>query len=72
MRLQVSTTYLDPVELGENEWVSVNLPDGRMVTVFGDAIYVATGGDVRNRRDGKKVWNGASPAKYPYGRVGVN
>ena len=63
MKLEITTDYLDPIELGEYEHVSVRLPDGRQVTVFSDMIYVATGDDVRGHKDGLKIWK-ASTATY--------
>ncbi len=65
MKFEVRTEYLDPVELGTYEWVSVVLPDGRQVTVFSDKIYVATAEDVLARKDGLKIWEATgNPAGY--------
>jgi hypothetical protein len=72
MKLEVRTAHISPIEIVEHEWVDIKLPDGRQVTVFDDCIYVATPDDVLKHKDGKKVWNGLNPDKYPYGRVGVN
>ena len=56
MKLSIATDYLDPIKLGQHEWVSVCLPDGRTVTVFDDRIYVATEQETRDKKDGKRIW----------------
>lgn len=66
MKFRVETEFLYPVELGKYEHVTVQLPDGRQVTVFADVIYVATADDVLARKDGMKIWQ-ASAA--PYGKI---
>ena len=69
MKLSVETDYLDPIELGEFEHVTVRLPDGRSVTVFADRIYVATEQDVAGKRDGKRIWDAMSAQRTPYGKT---
>ncbi len=69
MKFEVETSYLDPIELGEYEHVTVQLPDGRFVTVFADMIYVATEEDRAKHRDGRKIWEKGSPERSPYGLV---
>ena len=66
MKFEVSTDYLPPIDLGAYEHVNVNLPDGRQVTVYSDAIYIAAPGH-RERR----IWEAMSPRsrQYPYGKV---
>ena len=66
MKFEVSTEYLPPIELGRYEHVRVALPDGRQVTVFSDAIYVAAPG-----RSERKIWEAMAPGsrRYPYGKV---
>ena len=69
MKFEVRTDYIEPIELGEFEHVSVRLPGGRMVTVFTDRIYVATEQDERSHKDGQKIWEAASPQCSPYGKT---
>lgn len=69
MKFEVETEYLDPIELGKYEHVTVRLPDGRSVTVYADTIYVATEQDVSGHKDGKRIWDAMSPARSPYGRA---
>jgi len=69
MKFEVSVDYIDPIELGEYEHVTVELPDGRFVTVYADMIYVATKEDRGSRRDGRKIWEKGSPEQSPYGLV---
>lgn len=66
MKFEVSTDYLPPIDLGEYEHVRVNLPDGRVVAVFSDAIYVAAPGHSE-----RKIWEAMTPGsrRYPYGKV---
>lgn len=71
MKFEISTDYLDPIEVSPYEHVSVLLPDGRMVTVFADQIYVRTRQDVERGRDGKAIWRAMSSRSrlWPYGKV---
>jgi hypothetical protein len=69
MKFEVSVDYIDPIELGEYEHVTVRLPDGRSVTVFADMIYIATEKDVIGHKDGQKIWEKGSPERSPYGLV---
>ena len=69
MKFEVSVDYIDPIELGEYEHVTVLLPDGRSVTVYSDKIYVSTEQDVINRRNGQLIWEKGSPERSPYGLV---
>lgn len=54
------------IELDKHEWIGVKLPDGRLVTVFDDMVYVATEEDALQHRDGRKIWRAT---KAPYGSV---
>lgn len=68
MKLEITTGYLPPVELGAYEHVTVILPSGRRVTVYPDKIYVS---DNRNHDREKAIWEAMAPGsrKYPYGKV---
>jgi hypothetical protein len=66
MKFRVETGYLDPIEIGSYEWVSVVLPDGREITVYSDRIYVKTPQDRISHKDGKRIWDAL---KAPYGKV---
>jgi hypothetical protein len=66
VKFEVSTPVLAPIVLDTWEWVDVVLPDGRQVTVYADAIRVATSQDVFGHKDGRRIWE-ASAA--PYGKV---
>lgn len=66
MKFEVRTDYLDPIDLGPHEWVSVRLPGGRQVTVFADRIYVATADDVLAHKDGLRIWDATATA---YGKI---
>jgi hypothetical protein len=70
MKFEVSTGYLDPIDLGRNEWVSVRLPGGRVVTVYHDSIHVQTEQEVLDRKSGQKVWTGTpNLVAWPHGRT---
>lgn len=70
MKFAVSVNYLDPIELGRNEWVSVRLPDGRTVTVYGHEVRVQTEQEVRSHKDGTRVWTGSYAIRnWPHGRT---
>ena len=69
MKFEVSVDYIDPIELGEYEHVTVQLPDGRFITVFSDKIYVATEEDRIAHKDGRLIWDKGSPERSPYGLV---
>ena len=69
MKFEVETGYLDPIELGKYEHVTVRLPDGRSVTVYADKIYVATEQDVFDHKDGRRIWDAMPAARSPYGRA---
>ena len=71
MKFEVSTEYLPPIEISPYESVDVVLPDGRMVAVFADRIYVRTQQDIQRHRDGKAIWRGMSSRsrQWPYGKV---
>ena len=69
MKFEVETEYLDPIELGKYEHVTVRLPDGRSVTVYDNMIYVATEPDVASHKNGQRIWEAASPQRSPYGKT---
>jgi hypothetical protein len=69
VKFPVETGYLAPIEMGEHEYVTVILPDGRSVTVFSDCIYIATGKDRGSHEDGRRIWDAGSPSRSPYGLV---
>lgn len=69
MKFEVRVDYIDPIELGEYEHVTVQLPDGRFITVYSDKIYVATEDDRLKHKNGRLIWEKGSPERSPYGLV---
>lgn len=49
--------YLDPIEIGDFEHVTVLLPNGMGVRVFSDKVYVFSKEDAKNHKDGRRVWS---------------